>query len=358
MPAPVAVRANNLVTRRLGELARLVEGRVEGDPDRRISDVRPLETARPEHLSLLISAKYRSDARSSDAGALLVAPGARGEDWPECRGRDLLVADAPSHALALVLRELYPEHRLAAGIHETAVVDPQARVDPEAHVGPFAVVGAGSHVEAEAVVESHVVVGRGCRVKRGAHLHPHVVLYDDTEVGERSIVHSGVVLGADGFGYATRDGVHHKVPQVGRTVLGDDVEVGASSAVDRATLGETRVGDGTKIDALVMVGHNVEIGRAALLCGQAGIAGSTRLGDGVVLAGQAGVGGHLRVGHGVQVAAASALLQDAEDGEKVAGTPAVDLRDWRRQTVRVRRLEEMERRLAALETRLEEEETE
>lgn len=346
------------MTRRLGELAGLVGGRVEGDPERQVHGVRPLETARPEHLSLLTSPKYRQDARDSRAGALLVAPGSRGEDWPECRGRDLLVAEAPDVALARILRELHPEDRPVPGVHATAVVEPEARVDPEAHVGAYAVVGAGSRIEAGAVVGSHTVVGRRCRVGRGARLYPHVVLYDDTEVGERSIVHSGVVLGADGFGYATRNGVHHKVPQVGRTVLGADVEVGANSAVDRATLGETRVGDGTKIDDLVMVGHNVEIGRAGLLCGQAGIAGSTRMGDGVVLAGQAGVGGHLRVGDGVQVAAASALLRDAEDGAKLAGTPAIDLRTWRRQTVRVQRLEEMERRLAALETRLEEEDTE
>lgn len=344
------------MARRLGELAELVDGRVEGDPDRQIDDVRPLETAEAAHLSLLTSAKYRETARKSRAGALLVAPGGGGEDWPECHERDLLVAEAPSYALALILRELYPESRPAPGVHETALVDPEARVDETAHVGPYAVVGAGARIEAEAVVGAHVVVGRRCRVARGSRLHPHVVLYDDTRVGERSIVHSGVVLGADGFGYATRDGVHHKVPQVGRTVLGDDVEVGANAAVDRATLGETRVGDGAKIDDLVMVGHNVEVGRGSLLCGQAGIAGSTRMGDGVVLAGQAGVAGHLQVGAGVQVAAASALLRDAQDGEKLAGTPAIDLRTWRRQIVRVRRLEEMERRLAALETRLEGEE--
>lgn len=347
--------------RRLGELAELVEGRVKGDPEREIRDVRPLETAESVHLALLTSAKYRPAARESRAGAFLVAPGARGEDWSECEDRDLLVTEEPSYALARLLRELHPAHRPGPGIHDTAIVHPEARVDATAHVGPYAVIGAGARIEGEVVIEAHAVVGRGCRVRRGARLHPHVVLYDDTEIGERSVVHSGTVLGADGFGYATRDGAHHKVPQIGRTVLGDDVEVGALSAVDRATLGETRVGDGTKIDDLVMVGHNVDVGRSSLLCGQAGIAGSTRLGDGVVLAGQAGVAGHLNVGDGVQVAAASALLRDADDGTKWAGTPAIDLRSWRRQTVRVQRLDELERRVAALETRretAEEEETE
>jgi len=232
------------------------------------------------------------------------------------------------------------------------VVAPGCAVDPTAHVGPYAVIGAGSSIGPGAAIHALAVVGAGCAVGAGAVLHPHAVLYDNTEVGAGSIVHAGVVLGADGFGYATHGGAHHKVPQVGRVVLEEDVEVGANSTIDRATLGETRVGQGTRIDNLVQVGHNVRVGRHCILCGQAGIAGSTQLGDWVVLAGQSGVSGHIQLGDGVQVAAKSAALSSIEARTQVAGIPAVALRKWRRQTVLVSRLEEMSRRLKALEKRL------
>jgi UDP-3-O-[3-hydroxymyristoyl] glucosamine N-acyltransferase len=214
------------------------------------------------------------------------------------------------------------------------------------------VIGAGSRVGAGAVLHPPLVVGRRCVVGEGAVLHPHVVLYDDTEVGARGIVHSGAVLGSDGFGYATARGAHHKVPQVGRVVVHEDVEIGANTTIDRATLGETVVGAGTKIDNLVQVGHNVKVGRHCILCGQAGIAGSTHLGDGVVMAGQAGAAGHIHLGDRAQVAAKSAALSTVPAGTTVAGIPAVEMRRWRRQTVLVARLEELSRRLRALERRL------
>jgi UDP-3-O-[3-hydroxymyristoyl] glucosamine N-acyltransferase len=214
------------------------------------------------------------------------------------------------------------------------------------------VVGAGSRVEAGAVVEALVVVGRRCRVGRGARLHPHAVVYDGCEVGERCEVHAGAVVGSDGFGYAGGDGAPLKVPQVGRVVLEADVEVGANAAIDRATLGETRVGAGTKIDNLVQVGHNARLGRGCLLSGQAGVAGSARLGDGVVMGGQSGVGDHVELGDGVQVAAKSAALQSVPAGRRVAGIPAVDLPRWRRQVAALARLGGFARRLAAVERRL------
>jgi UDP-3-O-[3-hydroxymyristoyl] glucosamine N-acyltransferase len=235
------------------------------------------------------------------------------------------------------------------------VVEAGAEVDPAAHVAPYAVIGAGSRIGAGAVVGAHAVVGRGCEVGTGAVLHPHVVLYDGTAVGEGSEIHAGAVLGSDGFGYATRQGRHHKVPQVGRVVVEAEVEVGANTTIDRATLGETRIGAGTKIDNLVQVGHNVRVGRAAILCGQAGIAGSSRLGDGVVLAGQAGVGGHLTLGDRVQVAAKSAALSSVEPGMQVAGIPAVEMGKWRREVALrsrlERRLADLAKRIAELERR-------
>ncbi len=332
---------------RLAELAELVGGRVEGDPDRSVEAIRTLEAAGPQDLSFLKDPRYRAQAESSGAGALLVGPALAGM----VPGRDLLVAADPDLALARLLAVVHPPARREPGVHATAVLEPGSAVDPTAHVGPYVVIGEGSRIGAGATVHAFVSVGRGCFIGENAVLHPHAVLYDGTEVGAGSIVHAGVVLGADGFGYATHGGAHHKVPQVGRVVIEGDVEIGANSTIDRATLGETRIGAGTKIDNLVQVGHNVRVGRHCILCGQSGIAGSTRLGDGVVLAGQSGVSGHIELGDRVQVAAKSAALSTVPAGTVVAGIPAIELRKWRRQSVMLSRLGEMSRRLRALEKR-------
>lgn len=333
---------------RLAELAELVGGRIEGDPDREVEAVRPLDTAGPRDLSFLTSPKYRERAAASGAGALLVGKGVA----PAGLGRDLLVVDDPSFALSRLIALFHPAEAREPGIHPTAVLEPGAEVDPSAHVGPYAVIGAGSRVGPGAAIHALAVVGRGCAVGPGAVLYPHAVLYDGTEVGAGSLVHAGAVLGSDGFGYATSRGAHHKVPQVGRVVVEEDVEIGANSTIDRAMLGETRIGAGTKIDNLVQVGHNVQVGRHCILCGQAGIAGSTHLGNYVVLAGQAGVAGHIHLGDGAQVAAKSAALTSVEPKMQVAGIPAIPLRKWRRQAVSLSRLETMNRRLKALEKRL------
>ncbi|HSK75620.1 MAG TPA: UDP-3-O-(3-hydroxymyristoyl)glucosamine N-acyltransferase [Thermoanaerobaculia bacterium] len=333
---------------RLAELAELVGGRIEGDPEREVEAIRTLDAAGPRDLSFLTQPKYRDRAMASGAGALLVGKGIS----PAGLGRDLLVVDDSSFALSRLIAVFHPVEAREPGIHPTAVLEPGAEVDPSAHIGPYAVIGAGSRIGAGAAVHALAVVGRLCSVGERAVLYPHAVLYDGTEIGAGSLVHAGAVLGADGFGYATSRGVHHKVPQVGRVVVGEDVEIGANSTIDRAMLGETRVGDGTKIDNLVQVGHNVEVGRHCILCGQAGIAGSTRLGDYVVLAGQAGVAGHIHLGDGAQVAAKSAALTSVEPKTQVAGIPAIPLRKWRRQAVLLAHLETMSRRVKALEKRL------
>lgn len=340
--------------RRLAELAEHVQGRIEGDPETEVGGIRTLDLAGPRDLSFLNHARYRKQAEASQAGVLMLTPALRAlvPDSPGAPDRAYLLVEDPAFALARLLDLFHPAEQREPGIHPTAVVEPGCEVDPTAHVGPYAVIGAGSRIGPRAQIYALAVVGRRCSVGEGAVLHPHAVLYDDTELGARVRVHAGAVLGSDGFGYATHQGVHHKVPQVGRVVLGADVEVGALSAVDRATLGETRVGEGSKIDNLVQVGHNVQTGKHCILCGQAGIAGSTQLGDYVVLAGQTGVAGHLQLGNGVQVAAKSAVLTSTEAGHKVAGIPAIELKKWRRQAVQMARLEEMSRRLRDLERRL------
>ena len=341
---------------RLAELAELVSGRVEGDPDRTVEAIRALEAAGPGDLSFVTLVRHRARALASSASVLLV-----GEDLAAALrrergerqgpGADLLVVEDTGLALARLLAHFHPDPGHAAGIHPTAIVGEGAVVDPAAHLGPYAVIGAGSRVEAGAAVLAHAVVGSGCTIGERALIHPHAVLYDRTEVGAGCIVHSGVVLGGDGFGYATRGGVHHKLPQVGRVVLEDEVEIGANTTIDRAALGETRVGAGTKIDNQVMLGHNVQVGRGSLLCAQVGIAGSTRIGDGVVLGARVGAVDHVEIGDRVQAAAGTDVFESLAPGAVVGGSPAHPVGRWRRQLVLLWKLEEMFRRLRALERR-------
>jgi UDP-3-O-[3-hydroxymyristoyl] glucosamine N-acyltransferase len=328
---------------RLGELAARVGGRVAGDPERTLHGLRALPSAGPEHLSFFTDPTLRRQAEASAAGAILTGPAARG------LRHDLLIVDDPGLALIELLRLFHPEPAAAPGVHPTAIVGAGARVAPTASIAAYVVLGEGCEIGDGAVLHPFVCVGAGCRIGRAAVLHPHVVLYPRSVVGERAVLHAGAVVGADGFGYLARAGRHVKVPQVGSAVLEDDVEVGANSTIDRATLDETRVGAGTKIDNLVQVGHNVRIGRSSILCGQAGIAGSSTLGDGVVLAGQSGVSNRVTIGDGARVAGKSAVFGDVAPGAQVAGTPAIEASRWRRQVALLARLPEIRRRLAALE---------
>ncbi len=310
--------------------------------------MRTLATAGPRDLSFLTHARYREAALRSEAAALLIGVE---ESNPEAFECEVLIAEDPYLALARILAHLHPQRKPEPGVHQTAVVASDAVIDPSAHVGAYAVIGSETVLGAGVIVHSHVAIGRECHLAEECEVHPHVSIYDRTQLGPRCIVHSGAVLGADGFGYASAEGARVKLPQVGRVVLEADVEVGANSAIDRATLDETRVGAGTKIDNLVQVGHNVVTGKGCILCGQAGISGSTTLGDGVVMGGQTGASGHLRIGNGVQVAGKSAVFQSIEDGQVIAGVPAQSIGQWRRQVSGLNRLAELRRRVRNLEKR-------
>ncbi len=338
----------------LSQLAERLGGRVAGAGERTVSAVKALAQAGAGEISFVVSGRFLDQASASGAGVLLVDEGMSSD--PRIAGRDLLVVDPEQGlpvnlAMARLVALLHPQPPTEPGVHPTAVIGSACRIDAAAYLGPYVVVGDGSRIGAGCALHAHAVVGRHCALGSGVVLHPHAVLYDEVELEAGVTVHAGAVVGADGFGYATHDGVHHKVPQIGRVVLERDVEVGANAAIDRATLGETRLGAGTKVDNLVQVGHNVRTGQACILCGQSGIAGSTTLGDAVVLGGQAGIADHLQVGDGVQVAAKSALFESAEGGAR-GGIPAIDLRKWRRLTAVSSRLAEMFRRLRAVERRL------
>jgi len=331
---------------RLLDLARTIGGRVEGDPERRVSGVATLEEAGPDDLSFLTNVRYREALRESRAGALLVGANLRIE------GRDLLVAPDPYRALAEILDLMHPAAPAAPGISADARIASDAKIGADVTIGPFAVIESGAAIGDRVRVGAGSVVGAGSTIGLDTVLKPRVVLYPGTTVGVRCLIHAGVVLGGDGFGFATSSGTHRKMPQLGRVVVEDDVEIGANSTVDRGTLGETRIGRGTKIDNLVMVAHGATIGPHGLVAAQSGISGSTRIGSHLTMAGQTGTAGHLRLGDRVIVAAKSAVFSDVADGAFVAGIPAVDHRAWKRAVALVKMLPELRSRLASLEERL------
>ncbi len=317
-----------------------------GDPERQLHDLRPLDTAGPEHLSFLHNPRYVEQARASQAGAIIVQSA---EALPD---RDLLVCEEPYLAMARALELFHPERPLRPGVHPAAAVDPTAAVADDAEIGPFvtvaegARVGAGTRIDAGCVIGAHASVGSGC------HLHPRVVVEERCRVGDRCILHAGVVIGSDGYGFATAAGVHHKVPQVGVAVIEDDVELGANVCVDRATLGETRVGRGTKVDNLVQIAHNVTVGEGCLLVAQVGISGSSHLGDHVVLGGQVGVVGHVTIGARSRISARAVVAKSVPEDSWVAGNPARPHREWLRANANLARLDRLRKRIEVLEAAL------
>jgi UDP-3-O-[3-hydroxymyristoyl] glucosamine N-acyltransferase len=312
-----------------------------------------LERAHADTLGLFSDRRYADRARASQAGAFLVRA-----DLSPLLGDDprprLEVPD-PQGVLPRLLDLLHPRCPVSdadQGIHLTAVVDPSARLGAGVRVGPYAVLEADVEVGAGSQIGAHVVVGARCQIGAEVLLHPQVVLYPDTVLGDRVIVHAGARIGVDGFGYAFTGSAHQKIPQLGRCVVEQDVEIGANVALDRGSVGETRIGAGTKIDNLVHLGHNVTVAPLGIMAAQSGVAGSTHLGRGVVMGGQVGVGGHLRIGDGARLAAQSGVIGDVAAGETVMGFPARPRMEFLRQQSARGKGPELVRRIRALEAAL------
>lgn len=320
------------------EIAALTGGRLVGPGDIAVAGIAPLERAGPGDVSFLASARYLPYLERARAGVVLCAEAfANAQGAPQA---SRIIVPDPHAALLAVLDVLYPEAAWSPGVHPTAVIGVGAQwADPVA-IGPYVVLGRDVRLGRNVRIGAHCVIGDGVSIGDETELFPHVTCYPGTTIGRSVRIHSGVRLGGDGFGYVPGRGgaPHRKIPQVGRCRIGDEVEIGVNSCVDRGSVDDTVIGDGTKIDNLVHIAHNVHIGAHCLIMAQVGIAGSCVVEDGVILAGQAGLADHLTVHRGARVAAQSGVIGDIAPGATVSGYPARHHRDVLRQAAAVRRL--------------------
>jgi len=329
------------------QLAELVKGTVAGDASAVIAAARPLHEAQPGDISFAESDKHQRELLSCRASALVVPT------QLEMAGRTVIRVADPLGAFVDIVRLLHglPEEPVR-GLDPHASVHPTAVIGPDSSVYPFACIGAGSTLGARCRVHANAVIGRFCRLGDDVILYPGAVLYDGTVLGNRVIVHANAVLGADGFGYRLLEGRHVKVPQLGRVEIGDDVEVGACTTIDRGTFQATHIGAGTKLDNLVMVGHNCRIGKHNLFVSQVGMAGSSSTGDYVVLAGQVGVVDHVHIGDRTIIGAQSGVPGDVPADQQVLGAPARPIREQKRILISLDKLPEMVRDLRRIKQQL------
>ncbi|MFM9890834.1 MAG: UDP-3-O-(3-hydroxymyristoyl)glucosamine N-acyltransferase [Rickettsiales bacterium] len=320
----------------VGDLAALT-GAVLQNPEhatRIIADVAPLDRAGASDISFFDNSKYIEQFTSSLAGACFLR-GKFAEQAPASMA--ILIADDPYRCYALTAQKFYPSDRPAISIAPSAVIDPSATIGAETAIGPGAVIGANAVIGARCAIGANAVIGAGVEIGDDCSIGA-ISTISHAIIGQRVIIHRGVHIGQDGFGFALgRDG-HVKVPQLGRVVIEDHVEIGSNTTIDRGTGPDTLIGEGAKIDNLVMIGHNVHIGKRAVVIAQCGISGSTRIGDGAVLAGQVGLAGHLKIGAGVKIAAKSGVMNDIPVGASYGGYPAMPINDWHRQTIALTRM--------------------
>jgi UDP-3-O-[3-hydroxymyristoyl] glucosamine N-acyltransferase len=336
-----------LSTTTVRALAELVQGHLHGDGDLLITDARSVAEARSGHITLIENDKQLKHLARTQATAAVVPDGL------ETNGQTVIQAKDPLAAFIAILQHLRGHSAQApGGIDPRAAIHPSAAIGPDPTIGPFVSVGEGTVVGARCRVYPGVVLGRNCRVGDDAILYPHAVVYDDCVLGNRVIVHAHAVIGADGFGFRHQKGRHVKVPQLGHVEIGDDVEIGACSTIDRGTFDATRVGQGTKIDNLVMIGHNCQIGPHNLLVSQVGIAGSCTTGAYVVMAGQAGVADHVTIGDGAVLGARSGVGNDLKGGARYLGAPALPELEQKRIMVSLYKLPEMRRDLQKIKSQL------
>jgi len=330
----------------VSELAKLLQGEVIGNGAIEIRGLTHADLATEGDLTFADAEVYFLSAEKSAASAILV-------DQPFASATKTVIRVANARAAVTRLLPLFfPPETYPPGIHASAVVAASASIDPSAHLGPNTVIGENVRVGARTALLGGNQIGAGSEIGEDSVLHPGVILYSRSKLGDRVHLHAGTIIGADGFGYSFSQGRHHKVLQVGNVVIGNDVEIGANTAIDRGALGSTTIGDGTKIDNFVHLAHNVKIGKHCLLMGQVGVAGSTEVGDYTVIASQTGIAGHLKIGSQVTIGAKSGIMRDVPDKLKILGVPAVPDKQAKRQWLGIQKLPEMLGRLRAVEKRL------
>lgn len=324
------------------QIAELVEGEVIGDASVQITGINMATEARAGDLTFAENEKYLTAANASQAAAIIV---------PEAveSSKTLIKVANPKVAFARILQTFAPEPTPPAGIHPSAVVDPSASVDPSAHVGPQCTIEAGATIGKNCVLRGNVHIGANVSIGPDTRIFPNVTIYPGATIGERVRIHSGTTIGADGYGYVFDGKEHVKIPQIGSVEIGDDVEIGANTTIDRGALGTTRIGKGTRIDNQVQIAHNVEIGEHCLIVAQVGIAGSTKLGNFVTIAGQAGLTHHVSIGDGAVIGGGAAVINDIPAGEKWWGIPAQPQRNYKRTVIALQKLPQLLKRVSALE---------
>ena len=331
---------------RLSEIAETVGARLEGDGAIEITGVAPIERASSGEISFVANSRYEKYIATTGASALVL------DLKTPCDRIPVLRHESPYLAIAYVVDLLYAEHPVAdAGQHPTAVVDPDSKVDPSAAIGPLAVVSRGATIGPNTQIAPSVFVGEDASIGEDCRVYAGARILHGCKIGNRVIVHPGVIIGADGFGFAESPTGLKKIRQVGWVEISDDVEIGANTTIDRGAIGPTRIGRGTKIDNLVQIAHNVEIGEHCIIVSQVGISGSTTLGNRVVLAGQVGLVGHIELGDGVKVGAQSGVKNSVPAGKTLFGYPARDIMEAKRIEASINRLPELLKRVKALESK-------
>ena len=339
---------------KLQELARRLECRLEGEGQAEVHGVAGIEHAEPGEVTFLANRRYAPNLKTTRATAVFVEEGVEIERTAGAEPLARLLTANPYLAFAKAIELFYEAPKYAPGIHPTAVIAKRARIGAGAHIGPYCFVDEDVAIGENAVLHSFVTIYRGAQIGDRFFAHAHAVVREFCRIGDRVILQNGAIIGGDGLGYAKNaDGTWYKMAQSGPAVLEDDVEVQANTCVDRATVGETRIGRGTKIDDLVLVGHASKVGANCMLCGQVGLAGSTRIGDNCILAGQVGTAGHLAVGSGTVITAQSGVPNDVPERALYSGYPAVENREWLRMMAALRRLPDLQKRVAELEAKVE-----
>ena len=333
------------------EIAERIEGEVVGDGNVELGGFAKADAAKPGDLTFAENEKFFRLAEQSQASAILATGEFTSKVKTVIRVKDARVA------FARVLPLLFPEKQFDAGIHPSAVIAESAQVAESAHIGPNCVIGENAIIGDQTVLEANCIVGDDSALGQAVRLFPNVSVYSQCRIGDRVRIHSGSVVGSDGYGYVFDEDHHRKIPQLGGVVIGDDVEIGANVTIDRGALGNTEIGAGTKIDNLVQIGHNVVIGKHCLIVAQTGIGGSTQVGEFSTLAGQVGVIGHIKIGPKAIIASKSAVMSSLEGGKQYMGIPAIPDIQAKRQIVAVRQLPELLKRVRELEQLLAEKDT-